>query len=107
MNRTELEHGGCIRLADENERTDLNAVIFEVAVFRKTGKYQDTIYFLLEETERTELSFIRRIDKENARYFQIYEDFIAFLESRTFYKDCFLTVNSTEYYPKLLFPIKE
>lgn len=104
MERTELAHGGIIRLAEEDERTDLNAVIFEVTVFKRTGKFQDTIYFLLEGADRTDLSFMRRIDKENAKYFQIYEDFIAFLESRTFYKDCFIAVSNTEYYPKLLFP---
>ena len=71
MEKVLLKNGGYIRLATEEEKTELNTVIFEVIVFKDTGAYQDTIYFILEDMERTELSFLRRIDKENPRCFQI------------------------------------
>ena len=107
MKRTELKNGGYIRLATEEETTELNTVIFEVIVFKESGAYQDTIYFVLEDIERTELSFWRRIDKENPRYFQIYNDFLEYLKSRNFFRDYILVVNCTEYYPSLLFPVTQ
>ena len=105
MERIELKNGGYIRLAEGEETTELNTVIFEVIVFKNTGTYQDTIYFILEGMERTELSFLRRIDKENPRYFQIYRDFLEVLKNRSFFRDYILVVNCTEYYPSLLFPV--
>ena len=104
MEKVLLKNGGYIRLATEEEKTELNTVIFEVIVFKDTGAYQDTIYFILEDMERTELSFLRRIDKENPRYFQIYNDFLNYLRNRKFFKDYILVVNCIEYYPSLLFP---
>ena len=104
MEKVLLKNGGYIRLATEEEKTELNTVIFEVIVFKDTGAYQDTIYFILEDMERTELSFLRRIDKENPRYFQIYNDFLDYLRNRKFFKDYILVTNCIEYYPSLLFP---
>lgn len=107
MERYELKHGGNVSLVTKEEAAQWDVVVFEVFIFKSTGEYHDTIYFMLENMTRTELSHLRRIDKENPKYFQIYNDFITILKSRSFYKDYILVVNCVEYYPALLFPIDE
>lgn len=107
MERYELKHGGNVSLVTKEEAAQRDVVVFEVFIFKSTGEYHDTIYFMLENMTRTELSFLRRIDKENPKYFQIYNDFITILKSRSFFKDYILVANCIEYYPALLFPVDE
>ena len=99
-----LEHGGILRQATEEEQLDLNTVIFDVTVYKPNGTYQDTISFILENMERSKISVMRRIEKDKTQYFHIYEDVLAVMRERTFYKDMIVTVNCTEYYPIMLYP---
>lgn len=102
--RYELKHGGFLRIATEEERADLNTVLFEVTVYKQTGKYQDTIFFVLENADRIHLSLVRRIELDKSEYIHIYDDVLEMLKERTFYKNSIVTVNCTEYYPTMIFP---
>lgn len=93
-----LSHGHIMRRATSDDILETSIVIFTVTAFKpKSGKYQSTMELAVEKVNT----------KDSNEKFMIYDDVLEALKQRDFYKDSIIVVNSTLYYPTILFSIKE